>query len=212
MAVIKHGLLGNFSGAIGSVQGARWKSIPYMQGRVTSNGLATTNKAIAQKTRFATCRNTLSQLKSEWESYIVGKGSKKLPAWQTWIKLVEATFFPSQDLFVYTPSISLGKDYRSVNVEDYHVDDFGSYNQLEMYIANPLNDPNATLRTCIWSRGQNVFIDKMSVFSSYSTTIVLPLDKIIYPVGSYVIFLVYVGNGGIGKCSDSRYNLFNINS
>lgn len=92
MAVIKQGLLGQFSGAIGSVQGARWKNISYMQGRITSNGHSTTNSAIESRTRFGSLRSLLSLIKNDFMAFSCPVFNKKIGQWASWVKSVFPSF------------------------------------------------------------------------------------------------------------------------
>ena len=61
MGTIKQGVLGGFSGKVGTVIGASWKGTAYMRGQATHVKNPRTPKQIEQRTKMAFARNFLQQ-------------------------------------------------------------------------------------------------------------------------------------------------------
>ena len=61
MGTIKQGVLGGFSGKVGTVIGASWKGTAYMRGQATHVKSPRTEKQIAQRTKMEFARNYLQQ-------------------------------------------------------------------------------------------------------------------------------------------------------
>lgn len=61
MGTIKQGVLGGFSGKVGTVIGASWKGTAYMRGQATHVKNPRTPKQIEQRTKMEFARNFLSQ-------------------------------------------------------------------------------------------------------------------------------------------------------
>ena len=61
MGTIKQGVLGGFSGKVGTVVGASWKGTAYMRGIATHTKNPRTEKQIAQRTKMKFARNYLQQ-------------------------------------------------------------------------------------------------------------------------------------------------------
>lgn len=53
MGTIKQGILGGFSGKVGTVIGSSWKGISYMRGRAQNVKNPQTEKQIEQRSKFA---------------------------------------------------------------------------------------------------------------------------------------------------------------
>lgn len=158
MARIAHGIIGNIRGKIGSIQGASWKKINYIQGRVTLNGHSTSNKALLTKDKFGNCRHVLSQLKSDWMEIIVGKGTKKLPAWQAWVKMAAPNFNRHYDLWVSTAIVCYG-DYHPAPDMVYHSSTVvGGELHVEVDLNNPAPSGTSRLSVALWSRSLGVFV------------------------------------------------------
>lgn len=203
MAVIKHGLLGQFSGAIGSVQGARWKSVSYMQGRVTSNGHSTTNKATHQRERFANCRKTLSELKSNWERIAVGRGSKKLPAWQLWVKQCANSYHWSSHFYGRNPLITAGNWAITPNIVLFSFGVDGDNWEVRFINGIPCNQPSATLFYAIRNDDDGKWYTLLSGASPYDNDFVLYLPRSVFPSGSYQVYTCFAHSSQDGRCSTS---------
>ena len=61
MGTIKQGVLGGFSGKVGTVIGASWKGTAYMRGQATHTKNPRTPKQIEQRTKMEFARNFLQQ-------------------------------------------------------------------------------------------------------------------------------------------------------
>ena len=61
MGTIKQGVLGGFSGKVGTVIGASWKGTAYMRGIATHVKNPRTSKQIEQRTKMEFARNFLQQ-------------------------------------------------------------------------------------------------------------------------------------------------------
>ena len=61
MGTIKQGVLGGFSGKVGTVVGASWKGTAYMRGIATHTKNPRTPKQIEQRTKMEFARNFLQQ-------------------------------------------------------------------------------------------------------------------------------------------------------
>jgi len=203
MAVIKLGLLGNFSGKIGSVQGASWKGTPYMQGRITSNGHSMTNKAIKQRKSFASCRFMLSILKSQWMPWVITLKDKKLPAWQLWIKQVADSFLPVELWYSHPPLIANGKMIVSPSLSLISCRLDSGYLVIQMNNSTPCQIANCTLIYCIWSTQKKEFVQLISGANPYVS------DVTSYGIyhedfgTHFIVFGVYVSNEQNGYCSKS---------
>ena len=56
MGTIKQGILGGFSGKVGTVVGSSWKGISYMRGQAQSVKNPRTAKQMAQRDKFSLAR------------------------------------------------------------------------------------------------------------------------------------------------------------
>lgn len=204
MARIKSGITGGFSGAIGSVQGASWKGIDYMQKRITSNGNSQTNKAVYQRKAFANCRNALSQLKDSWMNYVVGNGSKKLPAWPTWVKLVNSSFTDEPDFLLSHPLIAKGNFYPKPLISSPQVFEYSTTYVVQFTVFNPVNLITCGTYYAMWNRSLNKFLLTDGAANSFTTSVSFLLYKKDFPAGDYCLFVANMASGfPRGRCSDS---------
>jgi len=75
MGTIKQGILGGFSGKVGTVIGGTWKGIAYMRGIAPSHSDAQTDAQLTQRMKFAVTMQFLQPvsqfLKIGWKNYAV---------------------------------------------------------------------------------------------------------------------------------------------
>ncbi len=64
MGTINQGILGGFSGKVGSVIGASWKDISYMRTRAVNTKDAHTEKQLNQRARFTLSMDFLRPMKA----------------------------------------------------------------------------------------------------------------------------------------------------
>ena len=64
MGTIKQGILGGFSGKVGTVVGSSWKGISYMKGRAQSVKNPRTTKQMAQRDKFALANKFIRPIRS----------------------------------------------------------------------------------------------------------------------------------------------------
>ncbi len=62
MGTIKQGILGGFSGRVGTVVGSTWKSVHYMRALAVSTNDAKTEKQLCQRGKFSTALNFLKSM------------------------------------------------------------------------------------------------------------------------------------------------------
>lgn len=203
MALIKNGLLGQFSGKIGSVQGARWKKVSYMQGRIVSNGHSQTNQAIAQRNSFANCRSTLSLLKSSWQAIAVGKGSKKLPAWQLWVKQTSFSYPSVSDFFGFNPLITNGSWSFAPAIQFVSASLDSGYWSVAFVNNKPCVVAGATLFYAILDCDRSKWLQVLAGANPYSEDFNLFLDEATFAVGRYQIYCCYASSLQDGRCSSS---------
>jgi hypothetical protein len=109
MAIMKLGILGNTSGCIGSIEGARWRGRDVYKGRKRESFIDPSSKQVVQRSSFANCRSVLSKLRSFILDIGVGNGSRSLPAWPMLIERVARSFPSGTNWFGSSPQLLVVK-------------------------------------------------------------------------------------------------------
>jgi hypothetical protein len=117
MAIIKKGIFGNVSGAIGDVQGARWKGRDTLQSRNTVGCHNVTTSVVNQRVSFASCRFFLSLIKQDVMDIATGGIRSNLPKWALWIKLVAKSYPTTLDWNNAKPFITVGRKLPSPDLD-----------------------------------------------------------------------------------------------
>lgn len=86
MAVIKQGILGGFSGSIGSVVGSAWKGIAVMKSKPLSVANPKTAGQITNRTAFALAASIASLLLADWVKPLWDRFASKMSGYNSFIQ------------------------------------------------------------------------------------------------------------------------------
>jgi len=129
MARTKGGILSPFRGAIGTVQGTKWKGRHVVASRNKNPNTPLTTPVLNQRSKFANCRYILSQAQTQWQYLAVGNGTKSLPQWQEWVKQMNGFYTTSNDFSVNPIVVTKTEDDTTVDLGaiSYNVQDGNTY-------------------------------------------------------------------------------------
>jgi len=106
MGKIKKGILGGFRGTVGTVIGAKWKSIDYMRSRPTSVRNPRTQPQTTQRTKFKAALDFV-RLLGEFVNIAYGKATAKMTAHNAAMRDILSNFIlpdNTVDIEIYKPS------------------------------------------------------------------------------------------------------------
>lgn len=146
MAIMKFGILGNTSGCIGSVEGARWKGRDVYKARKRKSFIPASNSQLVHRSSFALCRHTLSNLRALLEPYGYIQGSKSLPFWPTWIKETSSSFAAGFDVYGQTSDIMGGSYYERAEIVSSTQNNLFGSSYFTFVVAGNRPNSNAILR------------------------------------------------------------------
>ncbi len=120
MGTIKQGILGGFSGKVGTVVGSSWKGISYMRGQAQSVKNPRTAKQIAQRDRFALAlsfiRPIQSFIKVGFKTYATHQSAFNATMSYTLKNAIKGTY-PSFSIDYTKVIVSRGSLAKALNVQ-----------------------------------------------------------------------------------------------
>ena len=205
MGTIKQGILGGFSGKVGTVVGSSWKGLSYMRGQAQSVKNPRTAKQMAQRDKFALAlsfiRPIQSFIKVGFKTYAVHQSEFNAAMSYTLKNAIKGTY-PSFTIDYAQAMVSRGSLAKPLNIQKQNNDNEIAVSwQDNSGTANALDTDFAMLMAYNADKGEAVYDMTSTCRGDEGSSLRYPSDW----VGDTVhVYLAFVSEDGT-LVSDSEY-------
>ena len=205
MGTIKQGILGGFSGKVGTVVGSSWKGLSYMRGQAQSVKNPRTAKQMAQRDKFALAlsfiRPIQSFIKVGFKTYAVHQSEFNAAMSYTLKNAIKGTY-PSFTIDFAQAMVSRGSLAKPLNIQKQNNDNEIAVSwQDNSGTANALDTDFAMLMAYNADKGEAVYDMTSTCRGDEGSSLRYPSDW----VGDTVhVYLAFVSEDGT-LVSDSEY-------